>query len=71
MNGTNYSAAGILAALTPILPAGATATVAGFGGGTFGNTGFQVTYTGTLGGARQPGPARRAGLQRRRLGVHR
>ena len=29
MNGTNYTAAGILAALTPILPAGATATVAG------------------------------------------
>ena len=34
MNGTNYTAAGILAALTPILPAGVTATVAGFGGGT-------------------------------------
>ena len=48
VNGTNYSAAGILAALTPILPAGATATVAGFGGGTFNNTGFQVTFTGSL-----------------------
>jgi len=48
VNGTNYSAAGILAALTPLLPAGGTATVAGFGGGTFNNTGFQVTYTGTL-----------------------
>lgn len=47
-NGSNYSAAGILAALTPILPAGGTATVAGFGGGTFNNTGFQVTYTGTF-----------------------
>src|SRR6185503_14844660 len=48
VNGVNYSAAGILAALTPILPAGATATVAGFGGGAFNNTGFQVTYTGSL-----------------------
>ena len=34
--------------MTPILHAGATATVAGFGGGLFNNTGFQVTYTGTL-----------------------
>ena len=41
-------AAGILAALTPILPAGATATVAGFGGAAFNNTGFQVTFTGGL-----------------------
>ena len=48
VNGTNYSAAGITAALTPLLPAGGTVTVAGFGGGTFSNTGFQVTYTGTL-----------------------
>jgi hypothetical protein len=47
-NGANYSAAGILAALTPILPAGATATVAGFGGGAFNNTGFQVTFGGAL-----------------------
>ena len=31
-----------------ILPVGASATVAGFGGGTFNNTGFQVTYGGTL-----------------------
>jgi hypothetical protein len=31
-----------------ILPVGATATVAGFGGGTFNNTGFQVTYGGVL-----------------------
>ena len=42
-NGTNYTTAGISAALTPILPAGTTVTVAGFGGGTFNNTGFQVT----------------------------
>jgi hypothetical protein len=48
VNGVNYSAAGILAALTPLLPVGATATVAGFGGGTFNNTGFQVTFTGAL-----------------------
>ena len=31
-----------------ILPAGAIGTVAGFGGGTFNNTGFQVTISGTL-----------------------
>ena len=54
VNGTNYSAAGILAALTPILPAGATATVAGFGGGGFNNTGFQVTFTGTLAATNVP-----------------
>jgi hypothetical protein len=54
VNGTNYSAAGILAALTPILPAGGTATVAGFGGGTFNNTGFQVTFTGALAATNVP-----------------
>ena len=48
VNGTNYSTAGITTALTPILPAGATVTVAGFGGLTFNNTGFQVTFGGTL-----------------------
>jgi hypothetical protein len=53
-NGVNYTAAGILAALTPLLPAGGTATVAGFGGGAFSNTGFQVTYTGTLAMANNP-----------------
>ena len=53
-NGVNYSAAGILAALTPILPPGATATVAGFAGGTFNNTGFQVTYTGSLAATNVP-----------------
>jgi hypothetical protein len=48
VNGTNYSAAGIKAAIEAISswPAGATATIAGFGGGTFGNTGFQVTFGG-------------------------
>jgi hypothetical protein len=53
-NGTNYTAAGILAVLTPILPAGGTATVAGFAGGGFNNTGFQVTYTGTFAGTNVP-----------------
>ena len=47
-NGVNFTAAAIQAALTPILPAGATATVAGFGGGTFNNSGFQITFGGTL-----------------------
>lgn len=48
-NGVNYTAAGIQAALTPILPAGATVTIANFGGGgaPSGN-GFQVTFGGTL-----------------------
>jgi hypothetical protein len=54
VNGTNFTAAGITAALTPILPAGGTATVTGFGGGTFNNTGFQVTYTGTLAATNVP-----------------
>lgn len=48
VNGTNYSAAGIVAALTPILPSGATVTVTGFGGGAFNNTGFQATFGGAL-----------------------
>ena len=49
VNGTNYTAAGLLAALTPILPAGTTATVAGFGGGniTANNQGFEVSFGGT------------------------
>ncbi|HSD83803.1 MAG TPA: M12 family metallo-peptidase, partial [Anaerolineae bacterium] len=47
-NGVNYTAAGIQTALAAILPAGATATVAGFGGGSFNNTGFQVTFGGSL-----------------------
>ena len=54
-NGTNYTTAGILAALAPILPAGGTATIAAFGGsGSLNNTGFQVTYTGTLAGLDNP-----------------
>jgi hypothetical protein len=52
VNGTSYTAAGLTAALTPILPAGATFTLNAFGGGNISglnNTGFQVTYGGTLG----------------------
>jgi hypothetical protein len=51
VNGTNYTAAGLSAALTSILPAGATFTLNAFGGGNItglNNTGFQVTFTGTL-----------------------
>ena len=54
VNGVNYTAAGIEAALTPILPAGGTVTIAGFGGGGVNNTGFQVTYAGTLAAANNP-----------------
>ncbi|HEV2903391.1 MAG TPA: M12 family metallo-peptidase, partial [Gaiellaceae bacterium] len=53
VNGTNYTTAGVLAALTPLLPVGATATINAFGGGggnpvVINNTGFQVTFGGTL-----------------------
>jgi hypothetical protein len=48
VNGANFTTAGIQAALTPLLPAGGTVTVAGFGGGALTNQGFQVTYGGTL-----------------------
>ena len=71
MNGVNYSAAGILAALTPLLPVGGTATVAGFGGGDFNNTGFQVTYTGALALANNPVTLGVAGLHPRRLRLDR
>src|SRR3954466_12085069 len=37
-----------------ILPAGGTAAVAGFGGGAFDDTGFQVSFGGTLAGGDQP-----------------
>jgi len=53
-NGVNYTAAGITAALTPLLPAGGTVAVAGFAGGGFNNTGFQVTFGGTLALANNP-----------------
>ena len=45
-NGTNYTAAALKAAIEALLPTGNTVTVAGFGGATFNNTGFQVTYSG-------------------------
>ncbi|MEV6375038.1 M12 family metallo-peptidase [Micromonospora musae] len=51
VRGTTYSAAGIKAAIESIegWPAGATVTVAAFGGsGTLNDTGFQVTFGGTL-----------------------
>jgi hypothetical protein len=57
VNGTNYNAAGLTAALTSILPAGATFTLNAFGGGnisTLNNTGFQVTFTGSLAATNVP-----------------
>ncbi len=54
-NGVNYTAAGIQAALLPILPAGATVTVANFGGGGApSSNGFQVTFGGTLAATNVP-----------------
>ncbi|SMD20207.1 M12 family metallo-peptidase [Kibdelosporangium aridum] len=46
VRGTNYTAAGIKAAIEGIQgwPAGATVTVSGFGGSLFNDTGFQVTF---------------------------
>ncbi|MCE7008060.1 M12 family metallo-peptidase [Kibdelosporangium philippinense] len=46
VRGTNYTAAGIKAAIEGITgwPAGATVSVTGFGAGTFNDTGFQVTF---------------------------
>jgi hypothetical protein len=57
VNGVNYNAAGLTAALTSILPAGATFTLNPFGGGNISglnNTGFQVTYTGSLAATNVP-----------------
>ncbi len=55
VNGVNYTAAGITAALAPILPAGATAAVQAFGGGaTINNQGFWVTFAGTLAATNVP-----------------
>ncbi|MFI7023395.1 M12 family metallo-peptidase [Micromonospora sp. NPDC049900] len=51
VRGANYTTAGIKAAIESIAgwPAGATVTVAAFGGsGTLNDTGFQVTFGGTL-----------------------
>jgi len=55
-NGVNYTAAGIAAAIAAI-PGwpGGTVSVAGFGGSTFNNTGFQVTFnTAPLAGTNVP-----------------
>jgi reprolysin-like metallo-peptidase family M12B len=57
VNGTNYTQAGLTAALQSILPAGATFTLNAFGGGNINGlntTGFQVTFTGTLAGTNVP-----------------
>ncbi|MET0578140.1 MAG: M12 family metallo-peptidase, partial [Ilumatobacteraceae bacterium] len=50
VNGTNYSPAGIQAAIEGIAgwPVGATLTVTGIGGAAFGTAGFDVTFGGTL-----------------------
>jgi hypothetical protein len=54
-NGVNYTSAGIQAALLPILPAGATVTIANFGGGGApSSNGFQVTFGGTLAATNLP-----------------
>ena len=54
VNGTNYTAAAIDAAIEALLPAGSTVTVAGFGGGGFNSQGFQVTFTGGLAATNLP-----------------
>ena len=71
-NGTNYTAAGILAALTPILPAGPPrrSRASAAARQRFNNQGFQVTYSGTLAGARQPGLLGVTNSTRRRVGLH-
>lgn len=49
--GTDYTTAGIKAALEAILPSGGTVNVGTFaGGGTLDDTGFSVTFTGSLAG---------------------
>ncbi|MEV4315821.1 M12 family metallo-peptidase [Actinocrispum sp. NPDC049592] len=50
--GTNYTAAGIKAAIEGIAgwPAGATVSISGFGGGVLNDTGFQVSFGGTASG---------------------
>jgi hypothetical protein len=51
VRGVDYSPAGIKAELEAILPEGAVVTVAGWGNSsTFNDTGFQVTFSGTLAG---------------------
>jgi hypothetical protein len=50
VRGTNYTAAGIKAAIEGIAgwPAGATVSISGFGAGVLNDTGFQVSFGGTL-----------------------
>jgi hypothetical protein len=52
--GTSGTVTTTTAGTSGILPTGATGTVAGFGGGTFSNTGFQVTFGNVLGGVDAP-----------------
>ncbi|SDW74686.1 Putative Ig domain-containing protein [Amycolatopsis xylanica] len=56
VRGTNYTAAGIKAAIegTQGWPAGATVSVSGFGGGVLNDTGFQVAFGGALAGVDVP-----------------
>ena len=69
VNGTNYTAAGVQAALTPLLPGGRRPPQwPGSAAAAFDITGFQVTYGGTLGTIEQPGADRRPGLHVGRVG---
>ena len=53
--GGNYTSTGIRDALLPLLPAGATVTVANFGGnGSPSNNGFMVTFSGSLAATNLP-----------------
>jgi hypothetical protein len=55
VRGTNYTAAGIKTAIDTALGGGSSVTVTGYFGGTFGDTGFQVTFgTGALAGTDVP-----------------
>ncbi len=65
VNGVNYTAAGIQAALTPLLPAGGTATVAGFAGGALQQHRLPGDVHRDAGRDERPGHARRAGLHAR------
>src|SRR3954471_14175539 len=53
--GTSGTVTTTTAGTSGVLPTGVTGTVAGFGGGTFNNTGFQATFGGALAGTDAPG----------------
>ena len=70
VNGTNYTQAGLTAALTPILPAGTVVTLTAFGGGNISglnNQGFGVSFGGTQAATNVPFTA--AGDEHRRPGM--